>query len=182
LQSAKFQDTISIDGSGSTNSDRISLSESCVFHAAHDEETDEFNDSGGVILRSSTEQPKLSRLSMLKDKALSTNSIFHLFESNLAQVLNRLEMNLAKYVLETNQFDSKNLEQFSSSNDSHLIDIRLMIDCEKDCTLIETHHLFLNDKHLQAILNEFNMRIMLNLFNHYIKANIYLNNECGRNR
>ncbi len=184
----KLPDSISNDGSGSTPSDHMSLTDSTngtlIFNATTPDTPDideEVNVPVGIDTKSSNDLKKVSKLSLFKDKTMQTTNIFDSFDSDLTRVLHRLENSLSKYTLESKGFDA-----YISSIDSQLADIRLMIDCEKDCSLLENQgkyrYSFVNDRIFKSVLNEFDMRIMLILFNQYLKANINLGIETGKNK
>ena len=72
-----------------------------------------------------------SRPSLFKAKTITTANLFDSFDSDLTRALHRLENSISKHELE-----SKGNTPLISSIDSQLADIRLMIECEKDCSLL----------------------------------------------
>jgi hypothetical protein len=189
LSPLKFPDSLSNDDSGSTLSDRISLTDSLnsapTFQAITtdipDDNNEEINVSGETDIKLSNDQPTKSKLSLFKDKTITKPNLLTSFDSNLTRILNCLETNLLKYASESKGFDT-----YESSIDSQLVDIRLMVDCEKDCSLFENQRKyrygFINNKIFKSILNEFDMRVMVILLNQYLKANVNISTEAGKNK
>jgi len=184
LLALKVHDSSSTDGNGSLTPDQTSLNDSLngssTFSAVPPDDENEDTQ------RSSTNQ---SKFSLFKDKNISTTNLFHLFDGDLTRTFHRLETNLTKHVLESeksNTFESRGFNSYASPIDSQLADIRLMIDCEKDCSLLENQgkyrHGFLHDRVFKSVLNELDMRVMFNLLNHYLKANVNLTIETGKNK
>lgn len=189
ITTLKSSDSISNDGSVSVASDHASLTDSFngtptfqpIPNDTQEATEEQTNVSNGVTLRPPIEQTKKSRLSLFKDKTLPSSNLVVTFDGSLTRVLHHLENALLKSASE-----SKGFGPYESSIDSQLADIRLMVDCEKDCSLLDKqgkyHHGYLNDRIFKSVLNEFDMKIMVILFNHYLKANINITNEVGKNR
>jgi hypothetical protein len=185
LSSFKLQDSISIDDSGSVASDSASLSNSLndppIFQATgtdNPNDTDEPTASIEITTKSSTTKPsKKFKPPFLKSLTLSTTHIFDQFEADLTRVSHCLENNLSKYVLESNA--SNNI---ISSIDSQLADIRLMINAENNCSLLENQGTHPNGYDHNRILNEFDMRVMQIVFNQYSKASVILSIESAKNK
>jgi len=185
----KLPDSLSSDDSGGMPSDHASLTDSLngtlAFHPittdTPDGDDEEANVSLGINTKLSNDPIKISKVSLFKDKKIPTTNLFDSFDSDLTRVLRRLENDLSKYTVESKGFDT-----FVYSIDSQLADIRLMISCEKDCSLLENQgkyrHGFVNNRIFKSVLNEFDMRVMLILFNQYVKANINLGIESGKNK
>ncbi len=188
LSSPKLRDSLSTDGSGSMTPDGTSLTDSFnnapTFNAISTDIPDDEDEASVSLVfnpKPLNSQTKVSKLSLLKDKTIPTTSLFDSFDSDLTRILHHLENSLTKYVLESGKSN-----KFVSSIDSQLADIRLMIDCEKDCSLLanqdKCQNGYLNDQIFRSVLNEFDMRVMLSLFNQYLKANANLSLEAGKNK
>jgi hypothetical protein len=185
LSSLKLQDSISIDDSGSAASDSVSLSNSLndppIFQAIGTGNPDDEDESTASIeittKPSTTKPPKKIKPPFLKSLTLSTTHIFDQFEADLTRVSHCLENNLAKYALE-----SKQSNNIISSIDSQLADIRLMINAENNCSLLENPGIYPNGFDHNRILNEFDMRIMQIVFNQYSKAGVILSIESAKNK
>lgn len=187
-------DSASIDGSGSTASDRVSLTESITSSLIFNSTSLNTSENGhskaaAVVTRSSTDESKSSRFSIFKDKNISTANLFQLFDGDITRISHQIESNLTKHVLESEKhktFESGAFENYSTPINSQLADIRLMLDCEKDCSLLENQnqyqHGFVHDRILKFVLNEFDMRVMLIVLNQYTKANANLTAETGKNK
>ncbi|CAF1464217.1 unnamed protein product [Adineta steineri] len=97
------------------------------------------------------------------------------------KVLHCLETNLAEYVSE-----SKQPNGITSSIDSQLADIRLMVNSEDNCSLLESraidHNGSNHDRVFKSILNEFDVRIMLIIFNNYTKASTIVSAKVAKNK
>jgi hypothetical protein len=173
-----------MDGNGSLTSDQTSFTESFngipTFGAIPSEDDNEET-------KGASKNP--SKFSLFKDKNMPTTNLFHLFDGDLTRIFHSLEANLTKHLLESeksNTLESRGFNNYASPIDSQLADIRLMIGCEQDCSLLENQgnyrHGFLNDRVSKSVLNELDMRVMLNLLNQYIKANVNLTTEAGKNK
>lgn len=184
----RLQDSISIDGSGSTASDRISLTESISSSATFNGTVSESGSNEGtaarVVTRTVPDQPKSSRFSIFKDKNIAPTNLFQLFDGDVTRIVHHLEAALTKHVIDSENY--KTFENYAAPLNSQLADIRLMIECEKACSLLEiaspSQHGYLHDRILKYILNEFDMRVMLSVLNHYLKANGNLPTESGKTK
>ena len=188
-QSLKLQDSISIDDDVSLASDSLSLHNSfngpLAFHSIGNDTLDDDDDctdpSVTLKITPSSDQSKKFKAPLFKNKTIATTNIFDSYDSDLTKVLYRLENDLSKCSLESKRFDT-----IISPIDSQLADIRLMIDSEKDCSLLESRGTYPNrssdDRVLKSIFNEFGMRIMQILFNQYLKANTIIGIEAGKNK
>jgi hypothetical protein len=187
LTPIKLQDSISNDDSASVASDSASLTSSLpTFNAVGDDLPDDNDDDEAVaqisiITTPSSDQTKKSRPSLFKTKTISTVNPFDTFDTDLTRALRCLENSLSKQALE-----SKGTDTFISSIDSQLADIRLMIGCEKDCSLLENQGRYptryANDRGFKSVLNEFDMRVMQILFDQYLKAGVILGIEAAKNK
>ena len=183
---SRFQDSGSIDGSGSTASDRISLTESISSNVTSSLALSETGNgegtAAGVVARSVADHPKSSRFSIFKDKNISATNLFQLFDGDVTRVVHHLEAALTKHIIESENY--KSFESYAAPLNSQLADIRLMIECEKACSLLENQsqyqHGYLHDRILKYILNEFDMRVMLIVLNQYLKANANLPTDSGK--
>ncbi|CAF0721845.1 unnamed protein product [Rotaria sp. Silwood1] len=190
LSSLKLQPSISNDDSVSVASDPTSLTNSFNgtqrFQAmgadTPDEDDDDATASISINPTTSNDQSiKKPKPPLFKTKTLPTTHLFDSFDSDLTRTLHRLESNLSKITLESTKFDT-----IASSIDSQLGDIRLMINNEKDCTLLENqskdHNGFINDRILISVLNEFDMHIMQILLNQYLKSSVILGIEAAKHK
>ncbi|CAF3328118.1 unnamed protein product [Rotaria socialis] len=183
----KLQESISYDDNSSVTSDPPSLTNSFngtpTFKAlAHDspDEVVKGEDATATITinltQSNDQTVKKPRPPLFKSKTITATNLFDSFDSDLTRALHRLETNLSKSTL-----DSKGFDTLISSIDSQFADIRLMINSEKDCTLLENQSKhskgLVHDRMYTSVLNEFDMRIMKIVFNQYLKASLILNNE-----
>lgn len=180
----RFQDSVSIDESGSTASDRISLTESISSSVPPSETGNGEGTGAGVVTRSVADHPKSSRFSIFKDKNIPTTNLFQLFDGDVTRVVHHLEAALTKHIIESE--NNTTFESYGAPLNSQLADIRLMIECEKACSLLENQsqyqHGYLHDRILKYILNEFDMRVMLIVLNQYLKANANLPTESGKTK
>ncbi|CAF0754356.1 unnamed protein product [Rotaria sordida] len=190
LTSMKLGRSISNDDIVSIASDSILLTNSLngipTFHASGtDTPPDDDDDAIASIsintITSNDQSIKKSKPSLFKTKTLSTTNMFDSFDSDLTRALYRLENNLSKITLESTRFDT-----ITSSIDSQIGDIRLMINDEKDCTLLDNQSKyrngFINDRIFTSVLNEFDMRMMQILFNQYLKSSTILGIEAAKNK
>ncbi|CAF2042514.1 unnamed protein product [Rotaria magnacalcarata] len=181
----KLQESISHDDNSSVTSDPPSLTNSFngtpIFKPLAPDTPDEVvkgEDATATItinLTQSNDQTiKKARPPLLKSKTITTTNLFDSFDSDLTRVLHRLETSLSKPTL-----DPKGFNTLISSIDSQFADIRLMINSEKDCTLLESKYSngLDHDRMYTSVLNEFDMRIMKIVFNQYLNASPILNNE-----
>ncbi|CAF2358097.1 unnamed protein product [Rotaria sp. Silwood2] len=191
LSSVILEHSLSNDDTASVASDPTSLTSSLngisTFQAIgtdtpDDDDDDEATASISINITKSNDQSiNKSKPPLFKTKTLPTPNIFDSFDSDLTRTLHRVENNLSKITLESTRLDT-----ITSSIDSQLADIRLMINDEKDCTLLENqskhHNGFINDRVFTSVLNEFDMRIMQILFNQYLKSNTILSIEATKNK
>ena len=176
-------------GSESTESDRVSVTDSItsnpMLNSISMDVSENINGEVPLRARASTDQSRFSRFSIFKDKNLSAANLFQLFDGDITRVFHQLEANLTKHVLESEKyktFESGAFETYATPINSQLADIRLMIDCEKDCSLLENQNQQLHDRILKFVLNEFDMRVMLIVLDQYLKANANLTTEVGKNK
>lgn len=188
--SHKLQETISNDDSISSLSDRVSLTNSfngmstLTSSGNHpiDENIDGEDSTGSITInltQSTDGTAKKSRPTLFRSKTLASTNLFDSFDSDLKRALDRLETNLTKLSLEPKGFDT-----FVSSIDSQLADIRLMINSEKDCSLLETEVKYSNgldnDRVYKSVLIQFDTRVMQIIMNHYLKATTIVGQESAK--
>ena len=188
----KLLDSPSIDDSISVTSDRSSISNSMNDSLTYgktsidspDIERSGNDDNEAVVsIISSPTSPdkpiKKSRPPFFKARTIATTHLFDSFDNDMTRILRCLENDLRQYSLEPNKSDS-----IISSIDSQLADIRLMISCEKGCSLLENYSIhddkLTNSRTSKTILNQFDMSILQILLNQYVKANIILGMETGK--
>ncbi|CAF4053278.1 unnamed protein product, partial [Adineta steineri] len=192
LSTIKQQDSMSLDETGSVTSDSVSLTNSLtgppVFQGigadnviGDDDDSEDATISIETPTKTSDKSSKKVKRPFLKSLTLATSNIRDSFDTDLTKVLHCLEANLAKYVSESKQSNG-----IISSIDSQLADIRLMVNSEDNCSLLQSravdHNGFNHDRVFKSTLNEFNMRIMLIIFNHYTKANTIVTAEAAKNK
>ena len=163
-----------------------SLSHSLTFSPAENDETETNNNdaeaSALIVVHTPSPEPKKSRPSLFKQKTLPSNPIFDTFDSDLTRAYYRLENLLSK----SSSQDSKRFDSLINSIDSQLADIRLMIDCEKDCSLLESFRRnssgSTQDRQFKSTLNDCHQQILKLIFEQYINANTIMTQENGKNK
>ena len=183
----QIQETVATDANDSISSDQASLGNSLPIFAPTEAEDangnhdlEENEEATASIV--STKKPAKERTSLFKQKTLtSASTIFDSFDTDLTRAYQRLEATLAKSLLEP-----KRMETMTNSIDSQLADMRLMIDCEKNCSLLESRtrsaHGLANDRQFQSMLSECDTYLMKLLFEQYLNANAILANESSKNK
>ncbi|UJR26188.1 hypothetical protein I4U23_007531 [Adineta vaga] len=141
------------------------------------DDEDESSASIEITTTQSTKKPK----KLFKSLTLSTATIRDQFDTDLTRASHCLQSNLTKHAAE-----AKNTNGIISSLDSQLADIRLIINSEDNCSLLDSHeisrHGYNQDQIYKCALNEFDMRMMLILFNQYSKVNTILSAEVAKDK
>ena len=138
--------------------------------------------SASIVITPSTKKPTKEKPSLFKQKSTtSAGTLFDSFDNELIRAYQRLEASLAKSLLET-----KRPGAMINSIDSQLADIRLMIESENYCTLLEGRARrpqgLANDRMFNSVLNECDTYVMKLIFEQYLNANGIFGNESSKNK
>ena len=121
-------------------------------------------------------EPKKTRASFIRQKTLPSTPIFDSYESELNRAYHRLETALKKTLLESRRSETNLI-----SIDSQAADIRLMIECENDCSFFEIPRRA-SPGRLKNVMSDCDQYIFKRIFENYINASTILTQENGKTK
>jgi hypothetical protein len=162
-----FTSTLNNDDGNDDNNDANSV---------NDEEPMASIDDTSFQSRSTTTRSPLTR-----QKTLPTSSMFDSFDSELKRAYHRLEPILSKLSIEQKQFDA-----MQTSIDSQLADIRLMIESEQHCSLMDDSIRYssssINDRLINRIWQECDLCIIKLVFEQYLNSHTILSVNMDKSK
>ena len=186
LCSNSLLESVSMDSAESVTPDPGSLTNSLsnplVFDAIGDDDNEEASASI-ITYPVRPVPPTTSKLKppLTKQSTLPSSNLSDSFGKDLDRALFRLETAMNKPPV-----DSRRTSAIVSSSDSSFVDVRLMVDSEKDCSLLSKQsahlHGFLDDPVFKSVLEQFDLRVVKQLFELYRNANSAVDSDKAKHK
>lgn len=181
-----LQESVSLDSAESDTLDSGPLTDSLnsppVFSAIV--ESDNQEASASIIsspVRTLPPVASKAKPSLTKQSTLPSSNFTDSFAKDLDRALFRLETALNKPLV-----NSTRTSAIVSSSDSSFVDVRLMVDSEKDCSLLPEQtnplHGFLDDTEIKSIVEQFDLRIVKQLFEHHRNASSSIDSDKAKHK
>ena len=175
LLSSSLQESVSLNESECATPDPASLTNSLTGPLEFDAIVDDDNEeaSASIVTRPVRPVPppaaSKARPPLVKQTTLPLSNLSDSFSKDLDRALLRLQTAMSK--------PSENSRQASaivSSSDSSFVDVRLMVDSEKDCSLLlkpnARAHGFFDDPVFKSVVEQCDLHVVKQLFEQYRNA------------